>query len=71
MANLIHKHQFLGIVPKNKSDDVGNFQFQTGNVQLLKTTGNTERVNPVLVLDLDLDLYYSTISIIPTASKAK
>lgn len=69
MANLIHKHQFLGIVPKNKSDDVGNFQFQTGNVQLLKTRGNRKRVNPVL--DLHLDLYYSTISIIPTASKAK
>lgn len=47
MANLIHKHQFLGIVPKNKSDDVGNFQFQTGNVQLLKTRGNRERMNPV------------------------
>lgn len=67
MVNLIHKHQFLGIVPKNKSDDVGNFQFQTGNVQLLKTRGNREYVNPVL----DLDLCCSTISIIPTASKAK
>lgn len=48
MANLIHKHQFLGIVPENKSDDVGNFQFQTGNVQLLKTRGNGERARPVL-----------------------